>query len=110
MVGGIEGEVAACLGQKGCGFMMSMLVDGRGNEDGRSVGRTFSIRVNIFELAKTEFFSVSYACFLALLHTHDPAVQCMPWIYIGSHTHAGKMESHSMALLSVTLAIDNYRQ
>jgi hypothetical protein len=27
--------------------------------------RTNSIRVNIFELAKTEFVSVAYACFLA---------------------------------------------
>jgi hypothetical protein len=46
----------------------------RGNDNGRGVGREFSIQVSIFQLAKTEFSLLLMLAFLELLHAHDPAV------------------------------------
>ena len=93
--------MAACLGQKECEFMTSIESVGESVcDDGKSVGRRFSIRVNIFELAKTEFFSVSYACFLALLYAHDTIVQCISWNF---YRFPYSLEQKACTLVTMTL-------
>lgn len=106
-------------------FMTSYSVSGkRGSSDERNYGRRCSILVDIFPAGQDRDFSVCYACFLVMLHAYGPTLQSIPWKVFTSFPHSlaqkgaysgyndvtRKMESHSIASLSITLAIDNYRK